>query len=930
MRLLEANLEAAAQGSGRVVLLSGAAGIGKSDLARRVIAEAATRGFLTLQGRAHPLYGGLAYGPIVEALSPHIGAEDGQADPGWLAGLSGADQLTRLFLGVSGPPPIPLGDPALERIRLFEAVSRLIARMSRQSPVVLWLDDLDWADDLTIELTHYLCLAVGPRRMLILLTWPGSPIDGALADLVVSLRRFDGCAELHLNPLSAAEVNELIRHLLGADPPQGLLDAVLDRSGGIPLFASAMVAELIASGRLIRGQLGWAVATGSQTVLPSIVRDVVISKLERTGAEERRLFELIAVAAGSATSDVLSTVLGDGWELPLRALLVDGLVLERQARRTELYQAAHPLYAEVANANLTGSERRRAHAQVAAAVNALRPWDVAALAPHVAGAGDLVDPRWSLGVLTDAGHRALTLHATVQAVGYLGDAVARANELGRQDLLPALKEALGNALEGAGDLAGAAREWRGALEIATVDTSTTASLHNRLALLEWERGNLDLSESHLQHVDSVPGDADGLVMQHLVRLILIGRSGNQQVSVAAVEGLEKLARRYPSRSAEAAVHLARSLLAMLQRDYAVCRAEGQRALELLDSSDTLFNFGGPHRQISVAALAVGDLDIAAAHAALGVQAAHQHGIPSIECSLRVNLAIIHFLAADWDAAQSQLETAVALGRRSLSSRSLAVALVWRGFLQAHRGAGEAARRSLVEAARAYPPGADQHYSGDYGVVRATIEEAAGRPVPDLQVEPPVTGARFALALPLLGQARLAAGDMAGAISVIEQLRDVTGSPPLPNAFADRLQGLLNRDEPMMQAAMRSFDALAMPFEMARVALERCEFAVDIDEALAAVEVFDRIGAKPWSDRARRLLRTVGVRTAPPPRARGVLSPREDEVARLAADGLSNAQIASRLYLSVRTVETHLGKVYARLGLGSRVALTRWIGQHPDT
>jgi DNA-binding CsgD family transcriptional regulator len=344
----------------------------------------------------------------------------------------------------------------------------------------------------------------------------------------------------------------------------------------------------------------------------------------------------------------------------------------------------------------------------------------------------------------------------------------------------------------------------------------------------------------------------------------------------------------------------------------------------------MVGFGGPHRHIGLAAMATGDLPAARAHSEEALRLAHELGVPSIECPVRVNLAVVHFLAGDWDAAEVELGTAVALGRRSMSARSLATALIWQAFVRIHRGGAVSARACLTEAEQIYPSGADRHVASDLEVVRATLDSMTGARPAALPADIPVTGARYSLAFPLLGAARLAGGDRTGTRIVIERLRSCPGSPLLPGAFADRLAGLLTGDDTVLASAQRVFEELGLPFETARVALERSELVLDIRGVTAALVVFDGLGAKPWGDRARRLLRRQGIRTAPVAGAGGALSAREVEVAQLVAVGLSNAEIAERLYLSVRTVETHLRKVYARLGLGSRVALAQWVVAHSRT
>jgi len=144
----------------------------------------------------------------------------------------------------------------------------------------------------------------------------------------------------------------------------------------------------------------------------------------------------------------------------------------------------------------------------------------------------------------------------------------------------------------------------------------------------------------------------------------------------------------------------------------------------------------------------------------------------------------------------------------------------------------------------------------------------------------------------------------------------------------------------LRRAADRLDGLGLPFQAARARLDWAEVAaagradddhVPADRADAAqaahrsLAAFDRLGARPLADRARRLLRALGERPAAPPRtATGELSERELQVVRLVAAGLSNAEIAGRLFISPRTVTTHLQHVYARLGLPSRTALTRWV------
>ena len=128
---------------------------------RRVCGPRA-RGFRTLESAAGRLQKDLSYAPIVEALRPLV------AEPALIDGLS---DLARLFDGLRLPPLVRLGDPGLERTRMFEAIRVLIERASSRLPVAILIDDAHWADSGTLALLQYLVRGLPRRRCLFLLTY---------------------------------------------------------------------------------------------------------------------------------------------------------------------------------------------------------------------------------------------------------------------------------------------------------------------------------------------------------------------------------------------------------------------------------------------------------------------------------------------------------------------------------------------------------------------------------------------------------------------------------------------------------------------------------------------------------------------------------------------------------------------------------------
>jgi DNA-binding CsgD family transcriptional regulator len=201
-----------------------------------------------------------------------------------------------------------------------------------------------------------------------------------------------------------------------------------------------------------------------------------------------------------------------------------------------------------------------------------------------------------------------------------------------------------------------------------------------------------------------------------------------------------------------------------------------------------------------------------------------------------------------------------------------------------------------------------------------------------------------LAFALLGEAQAAAGDMEAAQRTASRLAGLGPGAPYPAALAAWVSGLAagTRRDParalgaldQLDIAVAGFAELGMPYEEAVARLDRAlvrRAAGDSASAVAAdingaLEVLDRLEAKPQADRARAALRQLGRRpaTASAYHEERRLSVREQEVARLVAQGLSNAEVGERLFITTRTVATHLQHIYRRLELPSRAALIRYI------
>ncbi len=956
-------LEEAAQGRGRVLLVSGPAGIGKSRLAEEILALAAQRGFVTHTGGARLLGQGLAYAPLLEAIGPHLA---GLANGPRVRLVDGLADLGRLFVDLHLPPAPALGDPALERTRLFEAVARLLGRLAAQAPVVLAVDDLHWADDATVELLHYVARGIGAHRLLLLCAYRSDEVAAtpAAQALVRDLRRAGLAQELDLAGLGRGPIRSLAAAMLGGEPPQLLVDALVERAAGSPLVVTALVDELVADGALFRSGGAWVLGPGALDLVPAVVRDLVVERLRRLPVEQRAALEGVALAGDGALPAVLADALDVDEGLlvdRLRALAVAGLAVETVRGGEVVYCTSHPLYAEVAGTELGEAARRRLHAAVAAALERHRPGVDTLLAPHYRDARDQVAPARALQVVLAAGERALQVQAGAEAVPYLEAARSYAVLLGDEDRTIAILELLAEAEQSAGRVEPMIAAWQAARDAhrRRGDRIGVARACRQLTHALWDRGLVEQAWAALSAgfaaIEAGAFDEEGIRLRE-TRLQMLARRGES--AAVRVESAELLAlsTAHGLSRAVAYANLYRSFDLMERGEYTQLRLTSRGVLAEAERIGDLFLVDHAYRQLMAAELTLGQPGQLRSTATEALGRLRTVGVPSMESAPLGFLALAGFLTGDWDGAQSCAAQLLTLGHRVGSDRIVLIGLALRALVLAHRGRLDAAAACLAEVRAG--PGAlmvsDRHAFGLVECLEAVVALERGRPeeaIAAVDDRASATAHFFAtLQIATLCEAQLAADRIDAARATAARIAHLGAEAPFMAAIATRMVGLIAHRRgdlgpagQELRTAAERFGELAMPFEVARCRLEWARVAVvdhpveAVGAAQEALTTFVALDARRFADGARSLLRDLGER--PAPRRRGKLaeglSLREIEVVRLVAEGLSNAEIAARLVISPRTVTTHLQHVYARLGLSSRVALVRHAVEHdllvaPDT
>ncbi len=380
--------EDARAGQGRIVLISGEAGIGKTrllqDFLRRVSGP-------VLRSGARPGTQTLPYHPIVQELRALL-AGDGERSrvalrrlrqrlqPVWAAEvLRLLPELREKMPDV--PPPLP-GEPEEVRPRLFEALARTVfALASDKEATVLALDDAHWADHTTLEWIAYLAERVHSRHFLLLIAYrseEGARVD----DLRHHLRRVGEVFEIHLTGLSTQDIRTLLRHLFGPLTNEALLAQHLRRAtGGNPFFLLEILRALVESGRF---------PSQEEIVhlpLPETVRQAVEDRLTRLSPQARQVLEAASLLEDGFTFDLAYLTAGRSEEETARGLeeLVARHLLETRENR---YTFCHDLIRRAVAEGLNPVRRQLLHRRAARAVAQIQPHAVATLAYHLEEGGE--------------------------------------------------------------------------------------------------------------------------------------------------------------------------------------------------------------------------------------------------------------------------------------------------------------------------------------------------------------------------------------------------------------------------------------------------------------------------------------------------------------------------------------------------------------
>jgi predicted ATPase len=373
---LRGALADAAAGRGRICLLSGEAGIGKSRLCAEMALEAEESGVATIVGHCSEQEA-VPYLPFVEILERWVDRWDSPDDLRRALDEDGPElarllpKLRRIIPDL--PPPMELGAEQARR-QLFNSFSNFIARRSKEQPTMLVLEDLHWADDSTLALITHLSQRHSDLPLLMIGTFRESEIDvgASLSRTLEGLIRGRLATQLRLKGLPSDEVAQMLQGLSGQAPPASIVSEIVAETGGNPFFVEELFQHLTEENRLYDDarQFRSELKVGELDV-PRNVRLVVGRRLDRLGEATRKILAVAAVIGRSFTFELVEAAADAEAEALLDCIdevQMAGLIRSNTQHREPRFEFSHEMIRQATLTQLSVARHRRVHLAVAEAI----------------------------------------------------------------------------------------------------------------------------------------------------------------------------------------------------------------------------------------------------------------------------------------------------------------------------------------------------------------------------------------------------------------------------------------------------------------------------------------------------------------------------------------------------------------------------------
>ena len=940
----------------RAVALSGEPGIGKTRLLIELESFARTHRYLVLAGRASELESDLPYWLFVDALDDYLRSLGPTRDPQIDARLGA--ELSRIFPALAG-----FGDPddtvLDERYRAHDAVRELLERIAAVEPLVLILDDLRWADPASIDLVSGLLRRPPRARVLLALALRPHQTPRRLAAALDKTEKSGLLRRLTLGPISEQDA----ALLLGQNVPVHVLKALYRESDGNPFYLEQLARAWQRAPHLPPGA-GLGLESMPATMfgeagVPVAVAAALEEELNLLSSPARALLQGAAVVGDPFEFALASAAAGLPEDEAFQGLdELCRLDLVRSADTPQRFRFRHPLIRHATYSATQEGWRLAAHSRAAAALAGRRE-PVATLAHHLVYCARRGD-RGAIAVLSQAAD-ACAERAPASAARWYRAALDLFIEEDADEQRLQILEALAGVLAGLGQFGDSRRTLLTLLELVPPDmTGRRVRLMSACAAVEHLMGQHESARARLASaLEQLPdgGSADAAeVMLELAadafyrgdyegmrewagESYLTARALDLKQLVAAASAAASAATAFTGRVQEAVQHRAR----------AAALIDGLQDNTLSARLDAVSH-------LVVAEIYLDHYHDAVVHARRGLKLARSSGqgqlFPQLTHSQGVGLVMLGRLAEAIDIFDGAIDAA----RLSENPQLLAWALFNRSWAALMRGELDSALETSQESIQLTRNLDDSMLSPFVEGMLGSILIEAGEPAHGLDLLFAATGGPEISAVPgvwrtifseTATRALLEMRRPSDAEQTAYRAEKLAATLGLDSATAVALRAraavkLASGDRVgAAEAALASAAAaerICAPIDAARArVLAGRALAAGGDRVRAAAELnraadaFESCGALRYRGQAENVLRRLGRpfrrRQYPAPTegdAIDSLTPREREIAELIGEQRTNREIAGELFVSEKTVETHLRNIFAKLGISSRTAIPRFL------
>ncbi|MGH2614313.1 MAG: helix-turn-helix transcriptional regulator [Thermomicrobiales bacterium] len=952
-----------------VLLMSGEAGIGKSRLVREAAAHASALGYRVVQGSCFDRDRGLPYALVLDLIRDYLASSADDARAHLLAVAPGC---SRLLPALAAPPTSTAAlDPEQERRRLGHEMEALLAGLAAERPLLLVVEDIHWSDEASFELLSHLARRAAAIPLALAITYRGDERGPSLQRFLAEIDRQRSATEIALRLLTSADVAQLLRAMLDLPRPAGALfvRSLHALTGGNPFFVEEVVRSLIAEGGVYPSHEGWQRKPLDQLHIPRSVEDAVRRRTAILSSAAAEVLTLAALAGRRVDFGLLLDLCGlaeDGLIAAIKELIAAQLLVEISA---DVFVFRHALTQQAISASLLARERRALHARMAQAIERGAIGGIEApieeLAYHSFEAGD-----WERAhvLARKAGDRAQALYAPQAAAAHYTRALEAATQL---DLTAdaGLLHARGQAFDAIGDFDAARGDFEAALAAAETagDAETMLSALLDLGLL-WSGRDYDRARTWLlRGIDLARTMTNPAALAQTLNRLGNWHANHEDTDEALRYHGEALAI-FELLDDRRGIAETLDLLAMAQSlggDLPGARQAAARAARLFEALGDRQGLAGSLPMTILPSAVFETETLAGGGSVAGAIVAAEHALSlardidwrSGEAYLTAILGELWAVAGDFGKALALLHESIAIAEE-IDHRQWMAQARW-GLARLY-GTMLAPARERQELERVLALARDIHS-------RIWANLATGGLASSLVALGETDAAQALLVKTLTHETPMRACSqrqlwVASAELALAQDRPHTTLDIIDRLYATAIN--FTTEGEILRLALIKAAALAAMHEITRAeALLRTALVCGRDqgarpmlralhhelavvlrrqgrtedagtEAAAAREIGERLAVTiPDGGLRAEFLHAAGLAAGDPEAAPqeadangGALTPREREVAAHIAAGITNREIAARLFISERTVEAHVANIRRKLGASSRAGIAAWAAQ----